>query len=271
MGFFGRLRTGWALSMDSLRVLRGNPKLALFPVIAGIAGLVYVGLLLGGAFVATDGELGPVAYGALFVTYVGSTFIASFFTAALMYNAREAFHGRNPGLGEGLAAAWRNKWPLLAWAIVAGTVGVVLRAIESSDNLAARIAAVIFSVAWSILTYFVVPVIVFEDVGVVGMFKRSGETFKNTWGETAGAGFGVGIVSVLFALVGLAVAVLVFFLVGDTVGVVGAIAVGAAALLLAYLLGTTLTGIAKTALYVYATEGQRPREFENVDFGRANR
>jgi Flp pilus assembly protein TadB len=114
-------------------------------------------------------------------------------------------------------------------------------------------------------------VIVFEDVGVVGMFKRSGETFKNTWGETAGAGFGVGIVSVLFALVGLGVAVLVFFLVGDTVGVVGAVAVAAAALLLAYLLGTTLTGIAKTALYVYATEGQRPREFENVDFGRASR
>jgi hypothetical protein len=114
-------------------------------------------------------------------------------------------------------------------------------------------------------------VIVFEDVGVVGMFKRSGETFKNTWGETAGAGFGVGIVTAAFALVGLLVAGAVFLVFGGTVGVVGAVAVGAAVLLLAYLLGTTLGGIAKTALYVYASEGRQPPEFENVDFGRAVR
>jgi hypothetical protein len=221
--------------------------------------------------IATDFEMGPVLYGGLFLVYVGSAFIASFFTSALMYNSRETFHGRNPSLREGLAAAWRNKGTLFVWALISGTVGLLLRALDSSDNMVAEILAGLFSVAWGILTYFVVPVIVFEDVGVFGMFKRSGKTFNDTWGETAGAGFGVGIVSALFALVGIAVAVAVFFVLGDAVGVVGAIAVGVVSILFAALLGTTLSGIAKTALYVYATEGKRPKAFDNVDFQKAGR
>jgi len=31
MGIFARLKMGWSLSMDSLRVLRKQPELALFP------------------------------------------------------------------------------------------------------------------------------------------------------------------------------------------------------------------------------------------------
>jgi hypothetical protein len=39
----------------------------------------------------------------------------------------------------------------------------------------------------------------------------------------------------------------------------------------AYLGGTTLSAVAKTALYMYATEGDRPSQFENVDFQNAAR
>lgn len=249
MGFFSRLRTGWALSMDSLDVVRDEPSLALFPAIAGVAGAIYLALILGGAFLLTGPDPG-----------------------VLMYNASEVFHGRDPTMGEGLAAAWRNRSSLFAWAVISAIVGVVLRAIESADNPLADIAAIIFSVAWSVLTYFIVPVIVFEEVSVREMFERSGQTFKQTWGETAGATFGVGIVTVLFTLAGLAVAVAIFLVLGGTaVGLFGALAVGVLAVLFGYLLGTTLSSVARAALYMYATEGEQPPGFEDVDFASAGR
>jgi hypothetical protein len=272
MGFFSRLKTGWALSMDSLDVVRDEPSLALFPAIAGIAGAIYLALIMGGALLVTGPDPGVAMYAALFVLYLGSSFIAAFFSAALMYNAREVFHGRDPTLNEGLAAAWRNRSSLFAWAVISAVVGMIFRAIESADNPLADIAAFVFSVAWSVLTYFIIPVIVFEDVSVRGMFERSGQTFKETWGETAGASFGVGIVTVLFTLAGLAIAVAVFLVLGGTaVGVFGALAVGVLAVLFGYLLGSTLSSVARTALYIYATEGEQPPGFEDVDFASAGR
>lgn len=266
MGIFRRLRVGWALSMDSLNVLRAHPELAVFPLISGLGGLVYVGLLLGGVVLLGLDE-GPVLYVVLFVLYLGSSFIAAFFTAGLTYSVKEALEGREPSLRSGFAGAWRKRTLLFAWAIISAIVGVILRAIERQDNVIARIAAMIFSVAWGILTYFIIPVILFEDVSVRSMFSRSGETFKDTWGETAGAGFGVGLVTVLFTLGGVLIAGLVFVAFGSSaVGAAGGLVIAVLVIFGAYLVGTTLTGIAKTALYIYATEGVQPAEFNDVDF-----
>jgi hypothetical protein len=272
MGFVSRLKTGWALSVDSFQVLRQEPSLTVFPAVAGIASTIYLALILGGAFVLLGTDIGVLTYLALFVVYLGTSFIAAFFSAALMYNAREVFHGRDPTLGEGLSAAWRNKRPLFAWAVISAVVGVVLNVLESQDNPLSEIASLLFSVAWSILTYFVVPVIVFEDVSVREMFERSGETFTQTWGENVGASFGVGIITILFTLVGLAVAAVVFVALGGTgAGVLVAIVVAVLVVVAAYLGGTTLSAVAKTALYMYATEGDRPSQFEDVDFQNAAR
>ena len=272
MGFFGRLATGWRLAKDSIAVLRKEKSLAVFPVISGLAGIAFLTLILGGSYVFGGFESDALTYATLFVTYVALTFTASFFNAAMMYNAREVFEGRDPTLKQGMAAAWRHKGTLLVWAVIAATIGVILRAIESSDNLVARIAATLFSVAWGILTYFIVPVIVFEDVGIVGMFKRSGKTFKETWGETAGASFGIGLVTAALTIVGLLIAAGVFFaLGGGATAVVVAVAIGGVVVLTMFVIGSALGAIAKTALYVYAKEGKRPSEFENVDFASGGR
>jgi hypothetical protein len=274
MGIFARLKMGWNLSKDSLLVLRNNPELALFPLISGVAGLLYIALLFGGSFVTGLFESQSTGFVVLFLFYLGTAFIAAFFNAGLVYGAREAFGGRNPSVRGSLAEAWSHKTPLFVWAVISATVGLIIRAIQQQDNIVGQIAATLFSVAWSIITYFIIPVIVFEDVGPLEMFKRSGETFKNTWGETAGANFGVGLVSALFMLVGLAVAVAVFFALGGFGGGPGflvAAAIGVVVVLVATLLSTALGAIAKTALYVYATEGKRPPEFDNVDFDRGAR
>lgn len=273
MGFFRRLKTGWALTKDSFTVLRGRPDLLLFPLISGIAGLLYIGLLFAGSYVLELFESQVTGAVVLFLFYFGTSFVAAFFNAGLTYCTREAFEGRHASVTQGLAEAWTHKGPLFAFAFISATVGLLLRAIENQDNLVAKIAATIFSVAWSIIAYFVVPVIVFEDVGVFEMFERSGQTFKNTWGETAGANFGIGLISFLFMAIGLVFAGLLAVGSMSVAGGPGLLVGGGLGLLVVltiYLFVTALGAVTKTALYVFATDGKRPTAFRNVDLSRSD-
>lgn len=262
---FERVRTGFALVRRSGSVLRDHPKLAVFPIIAGITSLAFLGVLWLSVF-SMDGDPTTITYVGLFAYYLGTTFISSYSMAALMYCSRQAFRGETPRIGAGLRAASRNVGPLLVWSIVAAVVGVLIRALEENDTILSEIAAAVFSVAWTVMTFFVVPVVVFEDVRAVEMFSRSKDTVVETWGESLGAVGGIGLVTVVLGLAGAIPGVLILWLVPETAGVLGFLAL-VASVLLALLLGQTLTGIAKTALYLYATEDQAPSYFDDIAFG----
>ena len=47
----------------------------------------------------------------------------------------------------------------------------------------AGIASFIIGVAWWVLTFFVVPIIVLERASVLDSMGRSPELFRGTWGE----------------------------------------------------------------------------------------
>ena len=271
MGFFSRLKIGFGMARRSGRLLRAHPKLLAFPLVGGVAGIAFMITLFGSLFVSGLYEQpGPVLYGALFAAYVVETFVAAFFAAALVSATRTVFHGEEPSIKGALAEAWEHKVPLLAWAVIAAIVGVIIRAIESNDNLLARILAGLFAVAWSVMTYFIVPVIVFRDPSIGEMFKQSASTFKDTWGESIGAMGAVNIVTFLLVLVGAALGAAVFFVTPGSIEIVilTTLLIGGSAVVLALLVGQALTGIAKTALYVYATERTAPEFFEDMDFGR---
>ena len=272
MGIFSRLKTGFGMARRSGRVLRAHPKLLVFPLVGGLAGVAFLVTLFGSLFLTGSvlDEPGPALYGALFLAYLVETFLAAFFSAALVAATRTAFHGEDPSIRAALAAAWERKLPLLAWSVVAAIVGVIIRAIESEDNIIARLLAGVFAVAWSVMTYFVVPVIVFRNPSLTGMFKESASTFKNTWGESIGSMATIDIVTVLLTLGGVALGALTFVLTTGlgSVQLFATLLVGGTAVLMALLVGKALTGVAKTALYVYATEQTAPEHFEDMDFGK---
>ena len=266
---FGRIKTGFGMARRSGRVLRDHPRLLLFPLIGGLSGVPFLATLFGGVFVTGVFERSNAAlYAVLFAAYLVETFVASFFSAALVSETRRVFDGDEASLRRGVRSAWDHRLPLLAWSVIAAVIGVVIQVIESQDNAVARIIASLFAVAWGVMTYFVVPVIVFRDPSVRGMFEESARTFKDTWGESIGAMGAINLVTFLLALGGAAVAVGVFFLlpaVGGARLILTAV-VGGSAVLLGFLIGKTLTGVAKTALYVYATESESPEYFEDMEF-----
>jgi hypothetical protein len=276
-----QLKRGLRMVGQSLVVLRHNPKLLVFPLIAGLSSLAFLALLLGSTFgvlvgvegagaIATESALettlgsNPVIVGlALFLGYLGTTFVSVFFTGALVVESRQAFAEEPVDLKRGMARAWDARYKLLAWALIAATVGIIIDAIERSNTPVSKIFAVVFGAVWTVLTFFVVPVAVLDpETSLRGMFTRSGQTFRETIGETAisfGAPRILGFVIFVLAT-GIALAVSEVttnaFVYGPII-VVGVI--------LSQLVSTTMRGILKTMVYVYATEGKMPREFDSAD------
>ena len=95
-------------------------------------------------------------------------------------------------VGDAIHAASARSHVLLPWAIVSATVSIVLRAIEQRGGIIGRIVGSIAGVAWSVVTFLVLPVLVFEGIGPIAAVKRSGELFKHTWGENLMTNAGIG-------------------------------------------------------------------------------
>ena len=268
IGFFDRIKTGWTLTKDSASVVRDNPKLLIFPLLATDASAGFLVVFFVPMLIANLVGSG-LEYAALFVWYFATTFLSTYAAAALVHATNEVFHDRDPSVRGSFSAVSSRLGPIVAWSLISATVSVVLKSLEDSDNPIAGILATLFSIGWAIMTFFIVPVIVFEDVSITSMFSRSAETFRNTWGETLGAGFGVTLVVGLFGLVlalGAIAVSLLLATVSPLAGGVTAILLLVGVLALTYLLSQTIWAVAKTALYVYAAEGRTPSQFENFEF-----
>jgi hypothetical protein len=183
--------------------------------------------------------------------YVTLAFITIFFNAALVHAANQRMSGGDPTVGSALRGAALRVHRIFPWALVSATVSVILRAIEERAGVFGRIIAGIAGVAWSLVTFLVIPVLVIEDVGVGEAVKRSGSMFKRTWGENVAAQIGFGLLGFLLVLPAIPVIVFGFGTGGTTA--VALVAVGVAWILLVSLVLAALNGIFQTALYRYAS------------------
>jgi len=268
MGLLGRTRRGLALTKDSIVLTKNHPRLLVFPLVAGAAAVVFYAVLAGVTFgFAVTGSVESLArnevavLGVLFVVYFVTTFISSFFTGALVHEVKEVVEGGEPEFRRGLEAAWRVKEKLVAWAAISATVGVVLRIAESSDSRGGQLLSLIFGVAWTLMTFFIVPTAVLKpEESVREMFRESASTFRSLWGETPIGIVGPNLVALPIYAVGAGVA-FVLLNVSFVVAVLAALLFFAAGTLVA----AALRGVVKTALYVYAVDGRMPREFEGED------
>jgi hypothetical protein len=137
--------------------------------------------------------------------------------------------------------------------------------IEERVALVGRIVIALVGAAWTIGCYFVVPVLVVEDVGPIDAFKRSVGILKKTWGESIVSTTGLGLIVFLSTIVLLVVVGMLTVVLGASGGGWFALVTGgvlmAAVVVLAALVGSALNAIVLSALYIYATEGKLPAAF----------
>ena len=265
-----RIRRGFRLVGASWSVVKSDRELLLLPV-ASFACMIAVGVVLGGAAWAiglpgAGQSLSPVQYLILAAFYFCTTFIAVFFNAAIVGAATIRLQGGDPTLSDGLRLAWSHVGKILAWSAVTATVGMILRSLEERAGLIGRIVIGIIGVAWSAITFFVVPVLLYEPLGTIDSVKRSASLFKQRWGEQFTGNASIGIVLFLASIPVIAVSALLY----AVVPVLG-IAVGVVGIVLLATVGTTMTGVFNAALYRYATTGEATGPFSQDDLSGAFR
>jgi hypothetical protein len=250
---------GLRLVKVSWGVVRQDRSLLLLPVLSFACSVVLTALFAAGIWgvgLPEGDRLEPIHYVLLFLLYVALAFVAIFFNAAVIGTAMRRLEGHDASIRDGLALARANIGKIFVWSVITATVGMILRALAERFGFIGRLVISVIGVAWNVVTFFVVPVLLYEPVGVPQGIKRSASLFRQRWGETFIGTGAIGLVLFVASLVMLALAVpLAIALppVGILLGVVG---VGALAAI-----GAACTGVFNAALYRYATTGQASGAF----------
>ncbi len=260
----GSISRGFRLAKASWGVVREDRELLWLPIVSFLCSLVVVAVFaLGmvGVGLPKQGEsVSPGIYVLGFLLYVALAFVSIFFNAAVIGTAMKRLKGEPASIKDGLALARQNIGKIFAWAVVTATVGMIIRTIQERSGLIGRILLGIVGIAWTVLTFFVVPVLLYEDVSVGGAIKRSGSIFRQRWGEQFIGNATIGIAIFLVAIP----IVLVGGLIAAAAPIVGipllVVAVGA---LMA--IGAACTGVFNAALYRYATTGKSSGAFTEAD------
>lgn len=257
MGFFSRLSTGWELAKISLHTINQNRSLLLFPVFSVISLICVLATFFGGTFfffgdaidrLMNDEQYGNIlGIGLIFLYYLINFFVIVFFNSALIYCAVKILNGEETSLGEGFDFALSRIGKIFGWSVLSATVGTLLQLLQNMGKIGEIVASLI-GIAWSIMTFFVVPVLIYEDKGVFESVKESGRLMKQKWGESLAANVSFG----LFHLLGIVAAFLIGMLLMQ-VSAILAITVGIGIILLVSTVMSAARTVFIAAVYNHVT------------------
>ncbi len=258
----GTLDRTWRLYKESFNVLSADVEILLFPVMSAVAAIAvaasfFVPMYRLGTFVAIhSGTAKWDDYATLFAWYYFNFFVVIFFNAALVGCANMRLSGSDPTVGDGLRIAAARLHRILAWTLIATTVGVALQSLRNRRNLLGGLLGAALGLGWTLITYLMVPVILFEDRDIFDSIYRSAELFRKNWGEQVAGSFGFGLLNLLLLLPGLAMGALLWQ-VDRAAGVI----IGVVYVLILAVVTSAVKGVFTVALYRYATSGQAPQGF----------
>ena len=266
---FDKFSRSWSLAGQCFAVLKQDPGLLIFPLLSSMALLVLLGSFAVPVFTLYHGAIGSDAgdagtthtsrlmlYALTYVFYVISYTVMMFFNSALISVALRRLDGESAGVREGLAAAWGNFPAIVGYALIAATVGTLLRAIEERVGFIGRIVVAIIGAGWTLATAMTLPVLVEENLGPVEAISRSLDLLKDNWGENliGNSGISLGMAVIAMPLVVIAALVLAGAMSTGALGsIMAGVALFAITLIMIGLVSTTLHSIYTAALYRFAT------------------
>jgi len=280
---FDRISNGFSLARSSWGVLTKDKHLIWFPIVSGFLFLLVVASFVFPLATLVDwnqvdqqmqnnnGKPPAWTYAVAFAFYFCCYFVIIFCNSALISCALMRFNGQEPRLSDGFRMAMSRLPQIFAWALVSATVGVVLQVIENAHEKVGYYISLVLGTAWSVMTFFVVPVLVVEKTGPFAAVGRSVSLMKKTWGESLVGHMGVGFFVFLLAIpVFLLFAAGIFLLVkGMATAGAALLIIGMVAALIHAAISSALNTILLAALYQYAADKGTPAGFEERQFAHA--
>jgi hypothetical protein len=288
MQIFDKIARSWEFSKISYSILFKNYSLLIFPIISTIT-LIIVTLsfwlpLWGMGFfehmrdadesTGGNGFFAPLNLIVVFLFYFLSYFVIFFFNSALTACAVKAINNQEVTVAAGLNVAIRRLPQIIAWSLISAVVGLLLQIVENINEKVGAIIAAILGTAWSVITFFVVPVIVVEGFGPVTAIKRSTFVLKSTWGEGLVGNISLGLINFLLTIPVLLVCVFLMIAASSlNSAIVTVLALVLSAILLSiFFAATSAAGIVfKAVLFNYATGAAIPAGLDKSSFQSAFR
>jgi hypothetical protein len=275
---FATFSRSWELVKASYGVLKSDRDLMLFPLFSLIGMIVVIAVffvpVLASGILETAADGGELTQGQTtasiiigFLFYFVMYTVIIFSNVALVGAAMMRLRGENPTVRDGFRIASERITAILGYAAISATIGMILNAIRGNrDNFLAQIVSGFLAMAWNVITFLVIPILVIENVGPIEAIKRSGNLLKRTWGEQLTGSFSIGMISFLVTLA-------VVILVGGPIMILASatnsdIVMGLGIAVIVILVAgvslffSTLNGIFQAALYNYATEGTAGEFFD---------
>ncbi|MGI8776928.1 MAG: DUF6159 family protein [Acidimicrobiales bacterium] len=253
-------------------VIKEHPQLLRFPALAAVYGALAAFIFMAPALALaalSDSTVALAGAGVLF--FIGAwaaTFVGLRYLAGLVFVADSLLRGEPASFDDGMRVAAERTRALGLWALISVVVGWILGAIEGGgdENVVVTIfrvlVATILSAAWSLITFFVLPIIVLEDVGAPAAMKRSVAVIRDKWGDAVTGSFRIGMrILLTFLLPGLVLLAVAFGLAVGAGGMIG-VSLGVAVGLVG--VGLIIVGVVRqtaarqvfgVALYRYASSG----------------
>ena len=273
------LSRSWHLLGQSFAVLKSDKELMWLPVLSAMFCLAAAAIILGigllvmmppGPFphdAAQQKLLGKAMAPFIFLFYFVTYSLGIYFNVALVSIASNRLAGGDATLNDGLQIAWKRKWSILQWALLAATVGMLLQTLERCLSVLGRVLTRITGFVWALASFFVVPLLAAEDIGPVEALYKSTQIFRRTWGEEVAGGFSFGLIFLLLTLPGLLLPVM-----GARLGQTEMLA-GAGVMVIYWLLlgvaNSAAQGIFVAALYRYATKQEVSAGYDRDDLSGA--
>ncbi|MEM6996549.1 MAG: DUF6159 family protein, partial [Myxococcota bacterium] len=196
----------WQLTKLSFGVIWKDKELLLFPLIGLILSIAFLAAVLYPTVIVHWSDDGSLEWDFLqvavtFVTYLGLAFIGTFSNMCVVYTAKKRFEGGDATFGESIGFTMKRIHLVLGWATVSATVGLLFRALDHAAERAGAVGQLVIGIlhsilgmAWSAITLFVVPAMVYKGLTPIPAIKDSIRVLKENWGEALIRSFGFGLV-----------------------------------------------------------------------------
>lgn len=265
----------WKILKLSLDVMKKDKELFLFPLFGGIFSILFMIAMIFPIIIVTPASekvgTGLSLYAVIFIVYFGLAMIATFFNTCVVYTVKTRFEGKNATFLDSIKFTLSRIHLVIAWGLISATVGLLLRIIDEIGERMGAVGEVIVKIitsilgaVWSIITLFVIPAMVYHNVGPIDAIKRSAKALKSAWGESLIRYYGLGIIQIILIVVGI------------ILGIVLAMATSSITLLFYTIILLTIiyvvavivffnlaNTIFNTALYFYADTGKLPDAYNS--------
>jgi hypothetical protein len=169
-------------------------------------------------------------------------------------------------IGQGLAESKRFIFRMLAWSSIKLVMDIIFRGIANLGRFG-RITELFMQVSWGVLNFFVIPIMIMQNVGPITALKRSGAMVKKNWRTNIRISFIFGLVTIIFVLIGFflknIIQVSPFAFSAHTNTIYLLCVLFGIWFMLFSLVVRPLTHIANSALYLYNSDQKEVAYFDN--------